>query len=195
MQQIKIKNAEIEKYVNAPVHEFPKYTTLLMNLANRTSQGTWPRVVGQMSELIQEFPGKTFEEWVEWYQERHPDAIDNATDKIILMIENFKEASLEIDRDLVRLWVEDLVFVKTFMGLKIQEAILGRLAEMKGCNYRLAEPHEESQGIDGFVGEDAYSIKPDSYSSMSNLAESIEVKVIVYEKKNDGVVFEIPTNF
>ena len=60
------------------------------------------------------------------------------------MIENFKEASLEIDRDLVRSWVEDLVLGKTFTGLQFQEAILGKLAEIKGCDYRLAESYEES---------------------------------------------------
>ena len=193
--QIKLKNAEIQEYVNAPACEFPKYTTQLINLANQNSQGTRPRAVGQLTDLIQEFPGQTFEEWVTWYQRQQPNAIDNATDKIISMIENFKEASLEIDRALVKSWVEDLVLVKTFTGLKFQEAILGKLSEIKGCDYRLAESYEESQGIDGFVGEEAYSIKPSTYRSMANLAESIEIKVIFYEKKRDGVVFEIPEAF
>lgn len=189
--EIKLKNAEIQEYVSAPVREFPKYTTQLMNLANQNSQGTRPRVVGQMSDLIQEFPGQTFEEWVMWYQEQYPDAIDNATDKIISMIENFSVVFPKIDRELVRSWVEDLVLVKTFTGLKFQEAILKKLAEMKGCDYRLAEPYEESQGIDGFVGEEPYSIKPSTYRSQ-NLAESIDIKIIFYDKKRDGVVFDIP---
>ncbi len=193
--QIKLKNAEIQEYVNGPVCEFPKYTSPLINLANQYSHGTWPEVVGQMSELIQEFPGRTLEEWVTWYQEQQPDAIDNATDKIISMIENLKIALLKIDRTLVKSWVEDLVFPKTFAGLKVQEAILGKLAEIKGCSYHLAEPYEESQGIDGFVGEEAYSIKPSSYPSMANLAESIEVKMILYKKEKGGVVFEIPEDF
>ncbi|MCY3868727.1 MAG: MjaI family restriction endonuclease [Gemmatimonadetes bacterium] len=192
--EIKLKNAEIQEYVSAPVRDFPKYTTQLMNLANQNSQGTRPRVVGQMSDLIQEFPGQTFEEWVMWYQEQHPDAIDDATDKIISMIENFSVVFPKIDRDLVRSWVEDLVLVKTFTGLRFQEAILKKLAEMKGCNYRLAEPYEESQGIDGFVGEEAYSIKPSTYRSQ-NLAESINIKIIFYDKKRDGVVFDIPEDF
>ena len=192
--QIKLKNAEIQEYVSVPARDFPKYTTQLMNLANQNSQGTRPRVVGQLSDLIQEFPGQTFEEWVMWYQKQYPDAIDNATDKIILMIENFSVVFPKINRDLVRSWVEDLVLVKTFTGLKFQEAILRKLSEMKGCDYRLAEPYEESQGIDGFVGEEAYSIKPSTYSSKANLAESIDIKIIFYEKKKDGVVFEIPRN-
>ena len=190
--KIKLKNAEIQEYVNAPAGEFPKYTTQLMNVANQNSQATRPRHVGQLSELIQEFPGQTFEEWVTWYRERYPDAIDEATDRIISMIENFNEAVQKIDRTLVKSWVEDLVLVKTFAGLKFQEAILKRLAEIKGCDYRLAESHEESQGIDGFIGEEAYSIKPSTYDAIPTVAESIEVRTIFYEKKKDGVVFEIP---
>ena len=190
--QIKLKNAEIQEYVNAPASKFPKYTTQLMNIANQNSQATRPRYVGQLSELIQEFLGQTFEEWVTWYQEQYPDAIDEATAKIISMVENFNEAVQKIDPTLVKSWVEDLILVKTFAGLKFQEAILKKLSEIKGCDYRLAEPYEESQGIDGFVGEEAYSIKPSSYHAKGNLAESIEVKIIYYEKKTDGVVFEIP---
>lgn len=191
--EIRLRNIDIQEFLNVPTYEFPKYTTQLMNIAGQNSQATRPRVVGQMSELIREFPGKTFGEWVVWYQRQQPNAIDDATDKIISMIENFKEASLKIDRDLVRSWVEDLVLGKTFTGLKFQGAILGKLAEIKGCNYRLAEPDEESQGIDGFVGEEAYSIKPRTYNTLPSLQESIEAKIIFYEKKSDGsVVFEIP---
>ena len=191
--KIKLKNAEIQEYVvKAPASEFPKYTTQLMNIANQNSQATRPRNVGQLSELIQEFPGQTFEEWVTWYQEQYPDAIEEATDKIVSMIENFDTAVQKIDRDLVKSWVEDLVLVKTFAGLKFQEAILKKLSEIRGCDYRLAEPYEEAQGIDGYVGEKAYSIKPRTYHAKGNLGESIDVKIIYYEKKRDGVEFEIP---
>jgi hypothetical protein len=33
--------------------------------------------------LIQEFRGKKFEEWEEWYLQKHPDAIKNAKEKIL----------------------------------------------------------------------------------------------------------------
>lgn len=110
------------------------------------------------------------------------------------MIENLDLALPKIDRAMVKAWVEDLILVKTYTGLKFQEAILRKLAEIKGSDYRLAEPHEESQGIDGFVGEEAYSIKPSSYEAVPYLSESITVKMIFYEKRKDGVVFEIPEN-
>jgi hypothetical protein len=49
-----ISNVEILSDVVGEEPEFPKYTTQLMNLANQNAQGTRPRVVGQMSELIKE---------------------------------------------------------------------------------------------------------------------------------------------
>lgn len=190
--KIKLKFADIQEYVNAPANEFPKYTSQIINLANQNSQATRPRNVGQLSELIQEFPGNTFEEWVTWYQERHPHAIEEATDKIISMVENIEAALHRIDRDLVKSWVEDLVLVKTFTGLRFQEAILRKLSEIKGCDYRLADPYEETRGIDGFIGDEAVSIKPSTYQAMGNLTETIDVKIIYYEKKRDGIEFEIP---
>lgn len=45
--------------------EFPRYTTQILNLANQDAQGTRPRVVGQLSELIKECPDKTYEGGVE----------------------------------------------------------------------------------------------------------------------------------
>lgn len=190
--KIKLKNVEIQEYLEAPITEFPKYTTQIMNLANQNAQGTRPKVVGQMSELIQEFPGKTYEEWVQWYLEKNPDAIDQATNRITSMLEKLQTALPVIGHELVRRWVEDLVLVKTFVGLRFQEAILKRLAEMKGCDYRLAEPYEESQGIDGFVGDHPYSIKPSTFKSKPSLADAIYVTVIYYEKKGDGITIEIP---
>ena len=78
----KIYNSEIESLSDAPSYEFPKYTTQIVNLVNSNAQGTRPCVVGQMSELIQEFDGKTLNEWIEWYTAKQPNAISAATDKI-----------------------------------------------------------------------------------------------------------------
>lgn len=87
--KIKIPNAEVQHLLTEKEISFPKYTTQLMNLANSNAQGTRPKIVGQMSDLIQEFDGKTFEEWAVWYQARYPDAIENATDRVSEMIESF----------------------------------------------------------------------------------------------------------
>ncbi len=47
---------------------FPKYAIQIINLTNQHSQATRPRNVGQMSELIQAFPGKSYVDWTTWYE-------------------------------------------------------------------------------------------------------------------------------
>ena len=63
--KLKIKNQELQEIVAGEIIDFPKYTTQLINLANQNSQGTRPRIVGQMSELVQEFEGGSINEWKE----------------------------------------------------------------------------------------------------------------------------------
>ena len=188
--KLKIKNDQLFQIVAGSIAEFPKYTTQIINLANQNAQGTRPKVVGQMSDLIQEFSGKTIGEWEEWYKEGHPEAIDDATNKIFEMVEKFKLAINNIDRELVRKWVEDLVITKTFVGLRFQEAILAKIAEQKKQKYRLAAPEEESRGIDGFIGYTAVSIKPTSYEAKQGLVEDIGVEMVFYEKKKDGLTVQ-----
>jgi len=183
---MRIKNEELKALVGE-VTVFPKYTTQIMNLANQNAQGTRPKVVGQMSDLIQEFPGKTYDEWVTWYLSRMPDAIEQATKRVSAMVENLKSAIQLIDDSLIREWVEDLVFTKTYIGLRFQEGILIKIAGRKGQSYRLSTPEEEAKGIDGFIGDKPVSIKPITYKTKKMYGEEIVVEVIYYEKKSNGL--------
>ena len=90
--------------------------------------------------------------------------------------------------------VEELVVVKTYCGLKFQEAILRKIAEERHVGYRLASPEEETQGIDGFIGEQAVSIKPVTYRQMNELPEHIDVPIIYYDKKKSEIVVEYNFN-
>ena len=82
MHIIKIGNKELIRDLVGTVDDFPRYTTQLMNLANQNAQGTRPRVVGQLTELIRECPENTYEGWKKWYLGQHPHAIENATERI-----------------------------------------------------------------------------------------------------------------
>jgi len=184
---IKIKNEELVKDLIGEVKDFPLYTTQLINLANQNAQGTRPRVVGQLTELIKECPKRTYEGWKNWYLSKYPNAITGATERINEMMDNLKEAIKSIDKSMIKKWVEDLVLEKTFIGLRFQEAILKKVASIKNVNYRLAEPKEESQGIDGFIGDIPVSIKPITYKTKDALREEIKVKIIFYNKTKSGL--------
>lgn len=190
-----LKNESIEGYNESENYSFPKYTSQLINWANQNAQGTRPKVVGQMSELFPEFMSTTervtIAYWKKFYVMQHPEAFDEATDKIYAQIENLREAIKLVDRDMVKNWVEDLIINKTFNGMYVQKAILASLADLKDTDYRLATPEEEAKGIDGFVGGEPYSVKPDTYKTMGRLSETIDVKMIYYTKTKTGLKIEV----
>lgn len=188
--KLKIPNSEVQELLSGKTYSYPKYATQIMNLANQNAQGTRAKIVGQMSDLIQEFEGTALSEWEKWYLERHPDAIDNATEKVYAMVTLFKEAILKIDKETVREWIEELVVVKTFSGLKFQEAILKKISLHFKKPYRLAKPDEESKGIDGFIGDKPISIKPMTYKTKMGLNEVINVPIVFYDKKKSEIVIE-----
>ena len=190
--EFKIKVDEIRRLMEIETPKFPKYATQIINLANQNAQATRPKVVGQMSELVKEFTGRTLEEWEEWYLERYPDSIDEATKKILEMIDNFREVINQIDETMIRQWVRDLVLIKTFIGLRFQEAVLKKIAENFGTSYKLSMPEEESKGIDGYIGNIPISLKPITYRSMKMLTEKIDADIIYYEKQKDGIKITIP---
>lgn len=185
--KIKLTNEAIRESLEILKPEFPKYVSQIINLANQNAQGTRPKVVGQLTDLIQEFAGRTLDEWEQWYLERYPDAIKAAKEKILAMLKNLKDAMDKIDENIVNEWVRDLVIVQTFIGLQFQEAILKEGADIKGVGYRLSEKTEESQGIDGYIGDIPISIKPETYKSKKSLSEELPAKIIYYKKVKNGI--------
>jgi hypothetical protein len=190
----KIHNSEIESLSNAGAFDFPKYSTQFVNLINSNAGGTRPAVVGQMSELIQEFDGQTLEDWVDWYSARQPQAVDDATNKIYNKYLEMKDAFEKIDKNLIREWVKDLVYTKTFCGLKFQGAIIAFIANSLDKPWRLANVQEEAKGIDGFIGDKPLQIKSITYKTKTALGENIEVPIVYYDKKKDGINVEFDPN-
>jgi hypothetical protein len=188
--QLKLSSDRIRALLDADPLQLPPYSSQILNLANQNAQGTRPRVVGQMSELIQEFDGKTLQEWEKWYLTRYADRLTIARERIRAMVEKLKVAMSAIDDQMIDSWLRDLVIVKTFVGLRFQEAILAEVTRVVGGVYRLSEPSEESRGIDGFINNIAVSIKPTSYKSKDQLSESLQGSVIFYEKIDNDLRVE-----
>src|SRR5690606_5424272 len=189
--KVNIPNAEVQELLSGKKYQYLKYATQILNLANQNAQGTRPKIVGQMSDLIQQFEGTTLAEWEEWYISQNPAAIETAADRVWAMVQAFQKSIQDIDRDTVRQWVEELVIVKTYAGLKFQEAILKRVAREYTLPYRLATSEEESKGIDGFIGNQAVSIKPSTYKTKMGLNEVIDIPIVFYEKNKDRIIIEV----
>lgn len=97
---------------------------------------------------------------------------------------------------MVENWVKDLVYGKTYCGLKFQTAIISAIATQLGKEWREANPTEEAQGIDGFIGGKPLQIKSATYKLEARLSETIDVPIVYYDKKKDGISIEYnPTDF
>jgi hypothetical protein len=194
--KITLSTAEVRELLDAPPPELPTYVSPILNLANRFAGGTRPKVVGQMSELIQEFDGRSLDDWAAWYQERHPIAVADAIRLIKNKLSEFRRVIDNITDDMIVLWVKDLVLVKTFIGLKFQEAILKKVAEATRLNYSLASPEQEARGVDGVVGNCEVSIKPSSWKDQVIQRENLQGVLIYYQKTDNGLEIEFqPTDF
>ena len=107
-----------------------------------------------------------------------------------------KNAFNSITKDMIENWVKDLVYGKTYCGLKFQTAIISTIATDLGKEWREASPEEEAQGIDGFIGDKPLQVKSITYKLEARLSESINVPIIYYDKKKDGINIEYnPTDF
>lgn len=190
MRRFTLPHSKIYELLEIESTKFPSYIAPLLNLANRYAQGTRPKVVGQLSTLIREFNGKTLEEWRQWYRNQHPDAIQKAVEKIKDHLEKFKQVLDNIDNETINQWVEDLVINKTYVGLRLHEAILKEVAQQLGRECRLAGPDEEAKGIDGYIGNTAVSIKPSSYRQQHTVVEELPSAVIFYTKTRRGIDVE-----
>ena len=188
MPTTKILNSDIQEIITGIKDLFPKYTTQVMNLANSNSQATRPKNIGQLSDLIQEFKGCKISEWRSFYMERYPNAIKVAAKKVYDMCVTMG-MDKNITMELAEMWVDDLIITKTFIGLKFQEAILSKISKVKGTDYTLSTPEDESIGIDGVIGNVKVSVKPISYKSKI-LSEEINFTIIYYTKKKDGISVE-----
>jgi hypothetical protein len=86
--------------------------------------------------------------------------------------------------------------VKTFIGLKFQEAILKKVADATGLDYSLTSAEQEARGIDGVVGDREVSIKPTSWKDQVIQRENLQGVLIHYQKTDDGLEIEFqPTDF
>ena len=185
---IKLTPKTLQTRVMGARPSYNKYVSPLINMANRYSQATRPRHVGQLTELIRECNPDNCDEWRAWYLDRNPDSIDSAVGMVVAKLELIKEALSGIDELTVRRWIEELMFDKTYVGLRLERAVLQAAADELGKEYSESSSDEESRGIDGYLDGQPVSVKPDTYRASSTLTETIDARMIFYEKKDNGTI-------
>ena len=187
--KIKLTPKTLQTLVIGDCPSYDKYVSPLINMASFYSQATRPRHVGQLTELIRECNPENCDEWRACYLDRNPGSIDSAVAMVIAKLELIKEALRGIDELTVRRWIEELIFDKTFVGLRLERALLQAAADELGKEYRESSSDEESRGIDGYLDGQPVSVKPSTYSSTTHTqVETIDPRMIYYKKRPNGSI-------
>lgn len=142
-----------------------------------------------MKELWLEFSDTgvpdTLGNWEAFYANRWgTDGLDSATEKLYEMIQ--KMGIPWIDETMCADYVDEVIYNKTHFGMGGESTAIAVAAEYFDLPYRFSNAEEESQGIDGWIGEHPVQVKPaDSYKKnhVFNGADTEETLVITYEKK------------
>lgn len=169
-------------------HEFPDLTSDLINLANHLSKATSRKRLGNPALVIEAFGGKAFEDWERFYEQKRPGALDTASREIYSAIEKLRTSLDLVDEELVRHWVEESVLKRTYAAWRIQETILKHIAKRQGKPFRQADDSESEAGIDGFIGERPYRVRPVShYFKGPPEEQDTPVDVVYFEKTKSGL--------
>jgi hypothetical protein len=196
--EIKITKSKIKSLKSSTLDHFPKYSTYLINQSSQTAQSTRPSVVGQLSEEYPEYEAEcrnkksepSLEGWKKYHQEKFPNAVENAVRKTSDMLENFRESLNNIDDNLIKEWVEDLLYDKTYYGFNL-EAIIRLYFINKGYEVRKSNAQEESRNIDLFINGKPFQIKPESIDYKQAIKQNINVPIITYKKMGDVIMVYI----
>jgi len=161
----------------------PKYLYSFISKANDISGATKAKRIGHLHVYYNQRKFRSLNEWKNWYNKKHPKAIKEAIDTIYnVMKEGMGVTPRKNLKKYIRMFVEDLVYTKTFTGLKIQEAILKKMAEIKDKKYVWSTAKEDASGVDGYIGNIPISIKPET-SDMKKKAGTKRMDYKVNEKK------------
>ena len=184
---IKIKREELRGKQMGEIFDFPEFAGELIQLANRKAHGTQRKIMGKTVEMIERFDGKSYEEWRDWYEAERPGAIDQATDKIFDTLKKMAQVFEKLDRTMVRKWVLESVLKKAYAASRIQEVVLKKIAVIKKEPCRLSDKAEQDEGIDGFIGDRAYRIRPVSHYFKPPVEPPADCETIYFEKSKDGL--------
>ena len=203
--------------------ELPKYTSGFINDVNGWAGGSKAENVSQVSEVIKQFrednPEGSLEDWISFHQglegtdiqvikgkgktKRRETVqmagIEQGVRDIMNKMEEVKNNINQLTEDMVRSWLKNLVYEKTFCGLEAQELILKHIAEKNGLEWMLGSMEDEKQGIDGYIidpnGSRFYplQIKSSSYNN-EHKPEHFICPVVTYDLIEEGIKYKMFNN-
>jgi DNA-directed RNA polymerase delta subunit len=196
--------------INAQDSHIKKYQPEFLNIVNKHGHGNDADIVGLVSQVIKDYRKTTVTPTLKGWEDYHGKltnikGIEAGVEKNWAQFEKMKKAINAIDKDIVRYWLKNLVYNKTFAGLQAQDMLLkdiaNRLTEEKGKTYSYinGDADDERAQIDGYIKAPdgkmcGLQIKSDSYRSHNTVEGNAPVPYVYYELKEDGLYYNFDIN-
>jgi hypothetical protein len=179
-------NIEIPKFLLETVEvELPTYSNTLISMISNNARATRPESIGNLGQLKSEFKGETFEEFKKFILSKNPKMIETAVDKILNKAEQMELRPSYINYSTVKIWLENLIFIKTFRGLYIESLCFKTISEKYNLSFIKGTIEDDSKGIDGYLNNKPYNVKPSSYKNKYDKSTRVNCDIIFYTiKKN-----------
>lgn len=178
--------------------KLPTHYASLINLSCRRSKATRPEIVGQMTELFKQFPGKSASEWKRWYLKKNEGVLLVAHELIRKKLYEIGRAFKKINDDDIWNWIIDLVTDKTYSGLAVETTILKSVAKEVHKGYKASSVEDEKKNIDGYIGGRAVQVKPASFKRTSEKKQGKLPKIIIYyyyNKETERISYDYNKRF
>lgn len=187
-ETISIDADERKQLTTGDKKKAPKYTFYAMNNAVKYSSANRKPLVGDISEIYEEFeekhPNGDFDDWKNYYYNYYDgrERLDEATEEAYDMFLTIRAAIDQIDQEDVREFVEGLVLNGTYSNRNGRDAVIEKVVESISECGRL-NPGEGPDGCDLRLGNRFVSIQLEEIREES-----------VFENRDDVVVFYFSEN-
>lgn len=180
------------------IREWPKYSTQLLNLCNQNGRGTTPKNIGSLKELwtrmVSEGIRPSVENWFDYLNDNYGhEIVEGATDRIWSMAQKM-DLDHKLTKDMCHDYAMEIIYIKTALGMAMEEQAVMRAAEYLKSDYRLSTKEEESQGIDAWINKIPVQVKPDDYNNLNRSHMKVDqtLLLLTYSTKDKTFCIQNP---
>jgi hypothetical protein len=189
---VEITVDDTEVYDSLPSFKWEKYQRGYMGILNNAynqSCNCGTKVLGDMSEITSSFEGGSYDDFIEYYYRVH-DGKKRRRQAVKRMAENIIKRVRAVGGDVpdskAVKWSNRYIhsmLVNSYRGFMDEARAIELVADELGEEWRVASSDEESDGIDGYIGDQSVQVKPLSYNDLD--INSFDADLLVTYTYND----------
>jgi hypothetical protein len=160
-------------------------------MISTNAQATRPKHIGNLSLMKRNFNGQSIEEWKKYLTDVDPYIIDKVVSKIMDKSIEMCITAPYLNYDTIKIWAEDLIFNKTFIGFYIENLVFDTVSKKFGLKFhRQLTSNDESQGIDGYLNDKPFNVKPKTFKNKKTPSNKVNCEIIYYNLENNLIKIE-----